>query len=325
MVVLCDLEKVVRTDAAKEERKIAEDIYVNVCVNKILCDVFLSSFFSLFFFFFFFFFFLLSFSFCVEVSNLVTTNFKRKKTSSAAAAAAAAAIQLTMVSKMMDDGEEKKSKTTTTTKKSVLERLEPKTKTIRKESRNNSPTTFYNNNNNNYNIYNNNRGGRGGRGRGFFDRGFNSRGGSGGGYRDGGRARLKSSLCNQFPAKKDAATGEVIVRCYGCVIIRVTTTGETSLYRENVESKNYAKALNVMNEHLKKIGFSVTSSSENQTTNAGEGVDSHIVDQEGGGGAPRWNVSGMKKFMLFVEGMTLPPPPSPGPGRGLALLLPTKV
>jgi hypothetical protein len=35
MVVLCDLEKVVRTDAAKEERKIAEDIYVNVCVNKI--------------------------------------------------------------------------------------------------------------------------------------------------------------------------------------------------------------------------------------------------------------------------------------------------
>ena len=26
MVVLCDLEKVVRTDAAKEERKIAEDI-----------------------------------------------------------------------------------------------------------------------------------------------------------------------------------------------------------------------------------------------------------------------------------------------------------
>ena len=136
---------------------------------------------------------------------------------------------------------------------------------------------------------------------------------------------MKSSLCNQFPAKKDAATGEVIVRCYGCVIIRVTTTGETSLYRENVESKNYAKALNVMNEHLKKIGFSVTSSSENQTTNAGEGVDSHIVDQEGGGGAPRWNVSGMKKFMLFVEGMTLPPPPSPGPGRGLALLLPTKV
>ena len=47
MVVLCDLEKVVRTDAAKEERKIAEDIYVNVCVNKILCDVFLSSFFLL--------------------------------------------------------------------------------------------------------------------------------------------------------------------------------------------------------------------------------------------------------------------------------------
>ena len=232
-----------------------------------------------------------------------------------------------MVSKMMDDGEEKKSKTTTTTKKSVLERLEPKTKTIRKESRNNSPTTFYNNNNNNYNNYNNNRGGRGGRGgrgRGFFDRGFNSRGGSGGGYRDGGRARLKSSLCNQFPAKKDAATGEVIVRCYGCVIIRVTTTGETSLYRENVESKNYAKALNVMNEHLKKIGFSVTSSNENNTTNA-EGMDSHIADQEGGGGAPRWNVSGMKKFMLFVEGMTLPPPPSPGPGRGLALLLPTKV
>ena len=42
MVVLCDLEKVVRTDAAKEERKIAEDIYVNVCVNKILCDVFVS-------------------------------------------------------------------------------------------------------------------------------------------------------------------------------------------------------------------------------------------------------------------------------------------
>ena len=35
MVVLCDLEKVVRTDAAKEERKIAEDIYVNVCANKI--------------------------------------------------------------------------------------------------------------------------------------------------------------------------------------------------------------------------------------------------------------------------------------------------
>lgn len=229
-----------------------------------------------------------------------------------------------MVSKMMDDGEEKKSKTTTTTKKSVLERLEPKTKTIRKESRNNSPTTFYNNNNNNYNNYNYNRGGRGGRGRGFFDRGFNSRGGSGGGYRDGGRARLKSSLCNQFPAKKDAATGEVIVRCYGCVIIRVTTTGETSLYRENVESKNYAKALNVMNEHLKKIGFSVTSSNENNTANA-EGMDSHIADQEGGGGAPRWNVSGMKKFMLFVEGMTLPPPPSPGPGRGLALLLPTKV
>ena len=31
MVVLCDLEKVVRTDAAKEERKIAEDIYVSVC------------------------------------------------------------------------------------------------------------------------------------------------------------------------------------------------------------------------------------------------------------------------------------------------------
>jgi hypothetical protein len=284
-----------------------------VCVNKILCDVFLC------------FFSLLSFSLCSEVSNLVTTNFKRKKTSSSAAAAAA--IQLTMVSKMMDDGEEKKSKTTTTTKKSVLERLEPKTKTIRKESRNNSPTTFYNNNNNNYNNYNNNRGGRGGRGgrgRGFFDRGFNSRGGSGGGYRDGGRARLKSSLCNQFPAKKDAATGEVIVRCYGCVIIRVTTTGETSLYRENVESKNYAKALNVMNEHLKKIGFSVTSSNENNTANA-EGMDSHIADQEGGGGAPRWNVSGMKKFMLFVEGMTLPPPPSPGPGRGLALLLPTKV
>ena len=266
------------------------------------------------------FFSLLSFSLCSEVSNLVTTNFKRKKTSSSASAAAAA-IQLTMVSKMMDDGEEKKSKTTTTTKKSVLERLEPKTKTIRKESRNNSPTTFYNNNNNNYNKYNYNRGGRG---RGFFDRGFNSRGGSGGGYRDGGRARLKSSLCNQFPAKKDAATGEVIVRCYGCVIIRVTTTGETSLYRENVESKNYAKALNVMNEHLKKIGFSVTSSNENNTTNA-EGMDSHIADQEGGGGAPRWNVSGMKKFMLFVEGMTLPPPPSPGPGRGLALLLPTKV
>ena len=276
---------------------------------RFLCDVFAPLlFFSL-----------LSFSLCSEVSNLVTTNFERKKTSSSTAAATA--IQLTMVSKMMDDGEEKKSKTTTTTKKSVLERLEPKTKTIRKESRNNSPTTFYNNNNNNYN---NNRGGRGGRGRGFFDRGFNSRGGSGGGYRDGGRARLKSSLCNQFPAKKDAATGEVIVRCYGCVIIRVTTTGETSLYRENVESKNYAKALNVMNEHLKKIGFSVTSSNENNTTNA-EGMDSHIADQEGGGGAPRWNVSGMKKFMLFVEGMTLPPPPSPGPGRGLALLLPTKV
>ena len=50
MVVLCDLEKVVRTDAAKEERKIAEDIYVNVCVNKILCDVFVSAvFFSPFF------------------------------------------------------------------------------------------------------------------------------------------------------------------------------------------------------------------------------------------------------------------------------------
>ena len=46
MVVLCDLEKVVRTDAAKEERKIAEDIYV--CVKKILCDVFLCCF-SLFF------------------------------------------------------------------------------------------------------------------------------------------------------------------------------------------------------------------------------------------------------------------------------------
>ena len=42
MVVLCDLEKVVRTDAAKEERKIAEDIYVKVCVNKILCDVYIS-------------------------------------------------------------------------------------------------------------------------------------------------------------------------------------------------------------------------------------------------------------------------------------------
>ena len=28
MVVLCDLVKVVRTDVAKEERKIAEDIYV---------------------------------------------------------------------------------------------------------------------------------------------------------------------------------------------------------------------------------------------------------------------------------------------------------
>ena len=49
MVVLCDLEKVVRTDAAKEERKIAEDIYVNVCVNKILCDVFLLCCFFLFF------------------------------------------------------------------------------------------------------------------------------------------------------------------------------------------------------------------------------------------------------------------------------------
>ena len=69
MVVLCDLEKVVRTDAAKEERKIAEDekvvrtdaakeerkiaedIYVNVCLNKILCDVFAPSavFFSSFF------------------------------------------------------------------------------------------------------------------------------------------------------------------------------------------------------------------------------------------------------------------------------------
>ena len=51
MVVLCDLEKVVRTDAAKEERKIAEDINVNVCVNKILCDVFapLLFFFSSFF------------------------------------------------------------------------------------------------------------------------------------------------------------------------------------------------------------------------------------------------------------------------------------
>ncbi len=48
MVVLCDLEKVVRTDAAKEERKIAEDIYVNVCVNKILCDVFLCCFFLFF-------------------------------------------------------------------------------------------------------------------------------------------------------------------------------------------------------------------------------------------------------------------------------------
>jgi hypothetical protein len=49
MVVLCDLEKVVRTDAAKEERKIAEDIYVNVYVNKILCDVFALAVFSLFF------------------------------------------------------------------------------------------------------------------------------------------------------------------------------------------------------------------------------------------------------------------------------------
>ena len=49
MVVLCDLEKVVRTDAAKEERKIAEDIYVNVCVNKILCDVFAPLLFFLFF------------------------------------------------------------------------------------------------------------------------------------------------------------------------------------------------------------------------------------------------------------------------------------
>jgi hypothetical protein len=49
MVFLCDLEKVVRTDAAKEERKIAEDIYVNVCVNKILCDVFAPRCFFLFF------------------------------------------------------------------------------------------------------------------------------------------------------------------------------------------------------------------------------------------------------------------------------------
>ena len=51
MVVLCDLEKVVRTDAAKEERKIAEDIYVNVCVNKIFVWRFRSSavFFSSFF------------------------------------------------------------------------------------------------------------------------------------------------------------------------------------------------------------------------------------------------------------------------------------
>jgi len=241
-----------------------------------------------------------------------------------------------MVSKMMetdgnDDGAEgKKSKTTTKTKKkSVLDRLEP-AKTIRKEN-SRSPTTFrvHNNyhNNNNYNNNNNNRGGRGGRGtgRGFYDnRDFNNRG--------RGRARLKASLCNQFPAKKDDATGEVIVQCYGCVIIRVTTTGETRLYRENVERKNYDKVLNVMNEHLKKIGFSVTSSSDdNAGTTAGSAEDSMVDHGEGGGGggggggAPRWNISGMKKFMLFVEGMTLPPPPSPGPGRGLALLLPTKV
>ena len=227
-----------------------------------------------------------------------------------------------------DDGAEgKKSMTTTKTKKSVLDRLEP-AKTIRKEN-SRSPTTFrvHNNyhNKNNYNN-NNNRGGRGGRGtgRGFYDkRGFNNRGSG-----DGGRARLKASLCNQFPAKKDDATGEVIVQCYGCVIIRVTTTGETRLYRENVERKNYDKVLNVMNEHLKKIGFSVTSSSDdNAGTTAGSAEDSMVDDGEGGGGggAPRWNISGMKKFMLFVEGMTLPPPPSPGPGRGLALLLPTKV
>ena len=49
MVVLCDLEKVVRTDAAKEERKIAEDIYVDVCVNKIFVTFSLLSCFFLFF------------------------------------------------------------------------------------------------------------------------------------------------------------------------------------------------------------------------------------------------------------------------------------
>jgi hypothetical protein len=49
MVVLCDLEKVVRTDAAKEERKIAEDIYVNVCVNKIFVTFSLLCCFFLFF------------------------------------------------------------------------------------------------------------------------------------------------------------------------------------------------------------------------------------------------------------------------------------
>ena len=49
MVVLCDLEKVVRTDAAKEERKIAEDINVNVCVNKIFVTFSLLCCFFLFF------------------------------------------------------------------------------------------------------------------------------------------------------------------------------------------------------------------------------------------------------------------------------------
>ena len=237
-----------------------------------------------------------------------------------------------MVSKMMEteEGDEKKSKTPPTKKKSVLERLEPtKTKhsSVRKgnqQNRHSSPTTFYNNNSNN-------RGVRGrGRGRmsGFFNRGF-GRGGGRIGFRNNSN-RLAASLSNQFPAKKESETGDVVVQAYGAVIIRISTTGETRIYREGIEAKNYAKALKVMNEHLKKIGFSITPSNEDGTTTGAGAGDSCMVDQEGGGGgggtpSPRWGVSGMKKFMLFVEGMILPPPPSPGPGRGLALLLPTKV
>ena len=200
-----------------------------------------------------------------------------------------------------DDDDNNNNKRIKNNKKSILERLEPVKSgknSVTKERR--------------------------------IGRGF-GRGGGRGGYNKNSnnstsndkKTLLSSSLAQQFPARKDER-GDVVVKCYGCQIIRINSKGETYLFRDSITSDKYEQALQVFNIHLAKIGFSIKGNDAVKKDNDGDTMMmSNETPLSKTSSSGNWTVSGHKKFMRFVDdGMLLPPPLTPGPGRQLALLMP---